>query len=157
MKYLLYAALAAVAITIVASLTVVGSPAKERDRRADDIRLSNLQVIQSQLLEYWQAKKNLPENLAALNDDLRRVSIPKDPKDGSDYSYRKISDLSFEICANFTLVSEPDNNGKPLPIYSPYEGEYVGPYGGNGNIWTHPAGRYCYTRVIDKDFFAPEK
>lgn len=157
MKYLFYTTVGIVSLAIIASFVVIGSPMKERDRRSDEIRLSNLQMIQNQLLEYWQAKNTLPDGLMALNDDLRGVKIPKDPKNGSEYGYKKISDTSFEICANFIFNNNQTNNSERISMYAPYKVGYNGPYGGDGDNWTHEAGNHCYTRTIDKDFFKPNK
>lgn len=157
MKYLFYTAVGVVTLAIIAGFFVIGSPAKERDRRADEIRVSNLQMIQSQLLEYWQAKNTLPDALTALNDDLRGVKAPKDPRDGSEYPYKKISDTSFEICANFVFSSDNISPEKSTSVYSPYNAGYYGPYGGEGENWRHDEGRDCFTRTIDKDFFKPNK
>lgn len=157
MKYLFYTTVGVVSLAIIASFVMIGSPMKERDRRSDEIRLSNLQMIQSQLLEYWQAKNTLPDSLTILNDDLRGIKVPKDPKDGAEYSYKKISDTSFEICANFIFSNNQPNNSERISMYTPYKVGYNGPYGGDGDNWAHQAGNHCYTRAIDKDFFKPNQ
>lgn len=161
MKYLATITICVVVAAVISSFFFIGSPSKERERRADEIRVSHLQKIQGNLLEYWKAKKTLPANLAELNDDLRGISEPKDPRSGEPYGYKKTSEVEFEICANFFFDNNHGNqtpNKFVSPAAEPYSYDYqYGAYGGEGENWAHKQGWHCYARKIDKDFFKTNK
>lgn len=160
MKYLATITICAVACAVIASFFFIGSPSKERDRIADEIRITHLQAIQGNLLEYWKAKKTLPGNLAELNDDLRGISEPKDPRSGESYGYKKTNDVEFEICANF-FFDNSYNKQTPNKFVSPATEAYpyyqYGAYGGEGENWSRKRGWHCFMRKIDKDFFKTNK
>ena len=46
--------------SIVYSFSIMGSPAKQRVWRLDDRRVTDLQSIQYQVINYWQQKEKLP-------------------------------------------------------------------------------------------------
>lgn len=125
-------------VAIFAGFFVAGSPQKERMRRFDDRRVSDLQTIQFEIANYWQAKSALPESLDQLRDDIRGFIPPSDPESGEPYNYRITGDMSFELCAAFN---------RPLPAQ---------PFGFEEN-WLHDEGRTCFSRTIDPDRFPPLK
>lgn len=150
MKYFVYVVIGIVAVAVVAGFFVVGSPQTERLRKFDERRVSDLQYIQSEIINYWVNKEKLPESLAVLPDSLRGVTVPKDPQTDADYIYR-IDDataLKFSLCAGFALASGVEPAGVPKPIYrgEPYQSE----------SWSHGAGQYCFERTIDRDFYRPK-
>ncbi|MBI2033857.1 MAG: hypothetical protein HYT13_02035 [Candidatus Liptonbacteria bacterium] len=150
MKFFTYTVIGIVVIAVVAGFFVVGSPKDERARRFDGERVGNLQYIQSQVIEYWQNKSKLPQNLTALNDSTRNVVIPTDPETGKEYGYEIKGPLQFALCATFATVTnivEQERLAKPIP---------TGPYGPilGGDVWSHDVGRVCFDRTIDKDFFS---
>ncbi len=146
---------------IVGGFIVVGSPAKQRALRYDQQRLSELQSIQWQVLDYWQRKEKLPVTLADLNDTISGGRPLVDPETKQPYEYAVKTPTSFELCATFGLPTE-DNEGR---------GEYG--YGGGGFMamptrvyydgggiiedenWKHEAGRSCFTRTIDPERYPP--
>lgn len=149
MKYFIYIVIAVVAIAIIAGFFIVGSPNKARLLAFDGQRVQDLQFIQSEIVNYWQSKVQLPPNLAALVDPIRGVVIPRDPKTSADYVY-EIKDavkLTFNLCATFNLTSEIDTS-TTMPVPPPL-GTYL-----NQN-WTHSAGYHCFERIIDKDLYPP--
>lgn len=132
---------------IIASLFVVGSPAKQRDARLDQNRVSDLQSIQSSLIDYWRDKETLPETLAALEDDIIGYRNPVDPETGEAYEYSVTDELSFQLCATF--ATESDGSGQsvyPKPMM--YDFGYMG---GDFDVWSHAEGRVCFDRTIDPD------
>ncbi len=156
-KIFVYAVIAVVAATVIAGFFAVGSPQNKRLQNFDDQRIQNLQFLQDQIINYWQIKQVLPANLASLNDATRGVSVPKDPQTGTDYEYilgKQMGDaftrdpLSFTLCANFSLSS---NASAPQPQFA----VPAGPYGTGMANWEHGAGRTCFDRTIDKDFYKP--
>ena len=145
----------AIVIIIIFTATIVGlwfvgSPAGERARRFDTVRLNHLQMIQSEIIGYWQAKQKLPETLADLNDPLRGFRVPDDPETGKAFEYEKKSDLTFALCAVFAEASDVSNvPGYPKPVPLDWRGPFMGM-----EAWDHGQGRVCFERTIDKDFYA---
>lgn len=164
-RYFIYTIIGIVTAAIVVGFFIVGSPQEERLRRFDEQRISDLQYLQSQIIQYWQSKEGLPENLEILRDDLRGVTVPIDPQTGEGYGYEVRGPLTFSLCANFARpVRNSVSNGArpslgreiakpvPMPIYRPE------PYGvQGGESWEHDAGYTCFERTIDVDFFKPRK
>lgn len=147
----------AVGLMVIASVVygfvVMGSPNTQRMMRFDAARADNLQVIQWQIVNFWQQKRALPSQLDDLNDTISGFTVPLDPdaKNGKKYEYRKISDLSFELCADFNLNSRDtlDGNGRTSPVSSGF-----GP-GIEQTNWQHTAGRVCFERIIDPELYPP--
>lgn len=140
---------------------VIGSPADQRAYRFDEQRINDLQNIQSQVINYWQQKEVLPENLDTLKNPISNYMIPLDPEfnKGNVYEYKKTSDLSFELCATFSMpIPEGyvDNysGGGVKPTFDMAVSSY--PYmGGGGDSWKHDVGKTCFERTIDKDLYPP--
>lgn len=125
-----------VLVAVVAGLAVVGSPAKERARKRDQQRISNLQELENNIIMYWQAKKALPVALNDLNDATRGITIPLDPQTRQPYSYTIGEALTFTLCATF------EHDGKGVPNYR-----------SSDDIWDYTAGQTCFERTIDPDFY----
>lgn len=148
MKYFIYIVIGIVAAAIIGGFFIVGSPQAERARRFDEQRIQSLQFIQNYIGEFYRAKQRLPQSLTELNDEFRGVIVPPDPETGSEFGYEARGPLVFALCADFNQPSlgQTDNVPKPLS---------TGPFG--PEIWEHGAGRVCFERTIDQDFFPPEK
>lgn len=121
---------------VVIGLFLVGSPAQERTRRRDQERVSELSMLQNHISTYWQVKRTLPATLAEVNDETRGIRVPTDPDPTKMYTYEKVGELSFRLCADFELASMDDE------VY--FE-----------ESWKHTAGRNCFQRTIDPDFYPP--
>jgi len=145
MKYFIYSIIGVVTIAVIAGFFIVGSPGDERARRFDEQRVSDLQVIQNQILSYWQNKGSLPDNLTDLRDDISGFSIPQDPSPEatSTYSYIKKGDNTFSLCAIFVTSNYGLDVMEPHPI----------DYRGINSNWTHYSGKTCFDRTIDKDLY----
>lgn len=139
---------------IVAGFVTVGSPTKQRNLRFDNQRVSDLQNIQWQIVNYWQQKGKLPNTLAEVIDPISGNTIPTDPEKKTPYGYTKKSDRSFEICGTFTLAAE-NNQGK-----GSYDGglirdsSYYPPVSEDEN-WKYEAGNTCFIRIIDPERYPP--
>lgn len=155
-----------VILVIVYSFIIMGSPAKQRLLRLDDRRVSDLQSIQYQVINYWQQKEKLPTSLSDLSNPISSFSIPVDPEfeKGKVYEYIPKDKLSFELCATFSLDMpkgwQEYNYGRGIiPMVSEKDiavSSY--PYRGGANeSWDHKIGRTCFTRTIDKDIYPPFK
>ncbi|MEK7104796.1 MAG: DUF5671 domain-containing protein [Patescibacteria group bacterium] len=149
------------------SFSIMGSPATQRLLRLDDRRISDLQNVQYQIINYWQQKEKLPEKLVDLSNPMSGYSLPVDPEfeKGNIYEYFAKDKLEFELCATFALPipkgwREYNNGGGIMPIinYSRKDTaaiSYPYPGGGTNESWDHQAGRTCFERTIDKDIYPP--
>lgn len=148
MKYFIYAVILIVAASVVAGFFIVGSPQEERLRRFDEQRVQDLQFLQAEILNFWQAKGKLPERLSDIKDDLRGIFVSRDPQTGDEYGYAIRGTESFELCAIFvrpSIGSSEAHMSKPaLPRGEPFV---------SGQNWEHGAGEACFKRTIDKDFY----
>ncbi len=152
MKYYAYTIIAVVTASIIAGFFIVGSPNYARLLQQDGQRISDLQMIQSEILNFWINKARLPKMLSELNDSIRGVTIPKDPTTGVAYTYTVTGPESFQLCALFAKPSlnSPSVLGKPVPAMP---ASYSVPYGQEN--WQHDAGQVCFDRKIDKELYRP--
>ncbi len=148
-KLIAYVAIAAVVISIVCSFFVMGSPFAAREKNIDNIRVSNLQQIQYEIINYWQAKGSLPANLESLNDATRGVIVPVDPETGAAYTYKTTDNLSFDLCATFATDSATASSDSPNEARPAY------PKGAIADTWSHGIGETCFHRTIDPAFYPP--
>ncbi|MCC7522777.1 hypothetical protein IT407_03190 [Candidatus Uhrbacteria bacterium] len=132
--------LAAVTIVAAAGLWTSGSPAKERARRLDERRVSDLQSVSYAADQWYRINKSLPESLDTLSKGRDvYVSGIVDPETGMPYEYRVLGAMKYELCAAFETDSNSDGVASPIMFREPTR------------FWEHPAGRYCYTiDIIDE-------
>lgn len=149
----------AVVVAIVGSFFIMGSPLTARAKRFDARRVADLQNIQWQVVNFWQAKGKLPVSLADLEDSISGNRNPKDPEADSPYVYKlEEKPMSFALCGTFTR----SNVGESEDLRG--RGEYgggryypstpsisIGGYYsvGAGESWEHDKGNYCFERTID--------
>ena len=158
-----YAAIASgilILATVIAGFFIVGSPATQRARRFDAERVSHLQMIQSETINYWIHKSELPKNQDELKSSTTGFAPPADPETKQPYEYRVTGPLSFELCATFKTdavdTASVYPRVKPAPLFYP-DGAAVSPQVSANDVWSHPADRHCFSRTIDPDFYKPEK
>ncbi|MDB5239168.1 MAG: hypothetical protein JWO00_503 [Candidatus Parcubacteria bacterium] len=138
---------------VIGGFLVVGSPAKQRNMRFDNQRVSDLTNIQWQLVNQWQQKGTLPTTLSALNDSISGFTVPTDPATSAQYEYVLKDKTSFDLCATFALESQ-DTKGRGAYSSGGFGGtdmSYPSPagVGVTDDSWAHPAGHACFTRTID--------
>ncbi|MBU6321385.1 MAG: hypothetical protein KGI78_01035 [Patescibacteria group bacterium] len=142
---------ALVVIAILAGFIIIGTPWQARLYRYDDQKVSDLQMIQSQIIAYWQAKQEVPASLADLADPLSSFTLPKDPQSDASCEYAAKSTVAFELCATFNAATQPGSlyaqSYATTPVY--------GPGGGTPESWQHGAGRTCFSRTIDPALYPP--
>lgn len=145
-----------VAIVLVAGLVLVGSPAQQRKVRFDAQRVSDLQSLQGQIVNYFTSTGQLPATQAQLADSISGYTAPLDPATQQPYDYRVTGTYSFELCASFESVGTDDTNRSyTAPIAVPTDaaaGKVIGDLSGS---WTHPAGHTCFARTIDPQRYRP--
>lgn len=136
---------------VVGGFFTAGSPLTARILKFDERRVSDLQALQGEIINFWMRKNVLPKNLEELRNDITGFKAPIDPKTASVYEYQALSDLSFELCALFELPSNAvPALEKSLPRVT-YDAYY--PY---GETWEHEAGRTCFKRTIDPQLYPKE-
>lgn len=151
-RYVNWAAAAAVVLAIAAGFLILGSPQQQRLLRLDQERVNSLQSLQSQIINFYQQKERLPQNLRELDDPLSYYTIPTDPKTGQDYGYRVTTtpgkNPSFEVCATF----ETESAGVSTDYMG---GTPVARHVGADERWQHGVGQTCFERVIDPELYPP--
>ncbi|KPJ86016.1 hypothetical protein AMJ57_00910 [Parcubacteria bacterium SG8_24] len=139
-----------VATAVVAGLYLSGSPSKERERRSDRERVSDLQYLATTIDAHYSRVGVLPENLTdlELGGTEQFTDAVSDPVTGDRYDYRTTGQLSYELCGRFDHPSEKDEEGR----YYPPEPRPVSPLGTDVKIrdWTHPAGDFCFGLEVQR-------
>jgi hypothetical protein len=156
-KIFAYGVSLVVFVAIVLGFFVAGSPKEARLRQIDDTRIQHLQMIQSEIVYFWQQKNKLPASLGELTNDISGFIPPEDPETGAGYEYKVNGSESFTLCAGFALPSLTGNGRENIPAI-PYPAKSYPMIGGIAQNWDHPAGAFCFDRKIDKDIYQlPEK
>jgi len=149
-KILAWALSFVILASIIAGFFIIGTPAEQRKRRFDEQRVENLQILQSQIINYWTQKEVLPQNLSELEDSISGFIVPKDPDSDLPYEYNVIDSLSFELCATFKTSSDDfGSTSKGARVVLPYDSFQQN--------WSHQAERTCFTRVIDPELYQSER
>jgi hypothetical protein len=139
--------ISAVVIIVIAmigvSLFMIGSPQKERARRFDGQRVSDLWSIERQVQYQWDLEQAVPESLAEIKEQLYRGDGVNDPETNKTYAYTKISDDSYEICVQFNLEADEDMNNRS---YANPKGQY---FTRSSEYDRHQLGDNCFTLIFD--------
>ncbi|HYC34664.1 MAG TPA: DUF5671 domain-containing protein [Candidatus Paceibacterota bacterium] len=139
---------AAVLVSVIGGIIIIGSPSHQRDIRNDNTRVQNLETIQYEVVEYYQEKGKLPAKLSDVIDSIRGNNIPKDPETKADYTYEVTGPLTFKLCAAFKTDTEVQKQKTDASrAYLPYPNEH----------WDHPVGEKCFDRKIDTDRYPIRK
>jgi len=146
-KEFLWGAPFLVLAAIICGFAVMGSPNTIRSLRFDNQRVSDLQNIQWQIVNYWQQKGTLPASLEDLHDPISGFVVPLDPRTGSAYEFVKGKGQAFTLCAAFERTNPAQGGGTAEAPRGRVES--VSAYG-NEN-WYHESGRYCFDRTIDAE------
>lgn len=133
--------------SIVLGFMVMGSPLTARMKKFDSIRISDLQTIQWQVINFYQAKGALPVSINDLKDPISSVYIPSDPETKEAYIFEKTGPMSFDLCATFSRNALNDAIDTSSPYYD-FRSE---------NNWKHAAGKNCFNRTIDPDMYPLRK
>lgn len=141
-----YGAGLVVVLAIAAGFFIMGSPSQVRLYRFDSQKVSDLQNIQWQIVNYWQQKESLPANLQDIEDPLSGWMLPKDPQTGEDYVYRRVSPLDFALCATFNADSKDARASEAMPVRA---------YGTLDGNFEHGTGEVCFDRSIDPQRYPP--
>lgn len=140
--------------SIVIGFSVLGTPQSQRMDRYDVQKVSDLENIQWQIVNFWQQKEKLPATLAELSDPISGFSIPTDSQTGEAYGFEVTGPLTFKLCATFNteslgVRSSDESQGRLTYPSEPY------PLGQKRENWEHPSGVHCFERTIDPDIYRP--
>ncbi|HEV3245309.1 MAG TPA: DUF5671 domain-containing protein [Candidatus Paceibacterota bacterium] len=134
-------------ISIGSGFFIIGTPAQAMAYREDEQKVSDLQMIQSDVVSYWQQSGKLPASLDQIGQPLTGGTMPVDEQTGKEYEYMVVGQTSFKLCANFNAVTAP---------YAITQNEITAPMpaGVGGTVqlsdsWYHDAGNQCFLRVIN--------
>ncbi len=138
-----YAAIVTVAViaALAFGFTHTETPAEVREMKLDKVQIQDLGVIQSQIESFYATEGALPKSL---DTAYKAMSVPTAPEERSAYSYSVVNEKSFELCADFAYESDKSE-----------QAQYAAPYGVDGMLikdgfnWTHGAGHWCFTRVLN--------
>jgi hypothetical protein len=134
-RNLLIAATLIVVATLVAALWVMDSPSKQRDRRIDERRVSELGAIVEAIDDWARLKGQMPASLAELAAQPGSSLILVDPVDGKAYGYEVVSIFAYKVCATF--ATSTSDRRRDTNRYRTYNDE-----------WMHPVGRHCFDRKL---------
>jgi hypothetical protein len=144
------AALVLVLLSVAAGFFILGTPAHARLVRFDQQKVSDLQNIQSEIVNYYQQKQTLPISLSDLNNSLSYFIVPTDAQTGQPYAYRVTkAPYSFELCAVFNAAG---NSNGPA-IYQSAPAPVSARAGIAQDNWTHGAAEQCFARTIDPQLY----
>jgi hypothetical protein len=119
-----------VAVSIIAGVILVGSPAEGRREQLDSTRVEDLKRIMSATDSFWERNARLPESLEELTEDARAEVSNVDPGSAEPYDYVVSGEESYELCATF-------------------DGESTAPVRSSADFWRHGAGRQCFELTVD--------
>lgn len=143
-----YAAGVLVLASIISGFFIMGSPSQVRLYRFDDQKVSDLQNIQWQIVNFWQQKEQLPVSLDELVDPISGWMYPRDPQTETIYRYEKTGNLTFRLCATFNADSLMSDR-TPNVALTPYVN------GVETDNWLHKTGETCFDRTIDPERYPP--
>ncbi len=146
-----WGAVALIVVVIATGFVIMGSPANVRLYRFDEQKVSDLQNIQWQTVNYWQQREKLPVSLSALADPISGYMPPIDPQSNQAYEYEVVGAKSFKLCATFNAETQTSASSATYarPVAVGESGTLL-----NDN-WYHTEGRNCFVRVIDPARYPP--
>src|SRR3989338_10548345 len=156
MKAFIYIVIFIVVAAVVAGFFIVDSPSETRIKKFDEQRVSDLSFIQSEIINYWTRKGELPKMLLDLKDDIRGVSIPADPESDNEYGYKARGKYEFSLCANFSTNNVDETKPLNKSISPPYKPVLMRQEN-YSDWWGHSVGYVCFDRKIDPELYPPQK
>ena len=110
-KLFFIGSLALVIIAFVSAWFFVESPVNARNRRLDQKLINNISNLEGSINSYLSSEEKLPENLDQLANNENfylNKNILIDPETKAPIEYKKLSEKSFELCANFRTDNRKD-------------------------------------------------
>lgn len=106
----------AAVLAIITALLVIGGPSKARLERMDERRIGDLSTLTSAIERHQLFTGHLPDSLTELRERLEARGVANrlpesDPETGAPYSYERLGNTHFQICAELAL---PDAASPPM-------------------------------------------
>jgi hypothetical protein len=120
-------ATAAVVVGVVAGFWVLGTPGRQRQIAADRQRISDINAISQTLHQQYIDRNDTFTLPTSLSDTENR----NDPVTNQPYTYERLSDQTYQLCAEFATDSStyPFSNRPQVP---------------ETQRWEHPEGQHCF-------------
>jgi hypothetical protein len=125
---------------LIAGFWVLGTPGRQRQISADRQRIEDLQAVADIL--HQQSQQSLDQEEAyTLPDTLTDSENRTDPVSNQPYTYQRLSDQTYQLCADFATDSSTYAFGNRRPT-------------ANAEHWEHPEGTHCFEfDVTESPFF----
>jgi type II secretory pathway pseudopilin PulG len=149
-KVCLVLSLALIVFSIGLGFSVLGSPRTQRLLKYDSAKVNDLMNINSQIQNFYQINKKLPDNLSVLNN-INYYLLPIDTQNNKSYQYKMIDKTSYNLCADFNYDFDYNKNKN---FYTDsrgvgYVSEIMPTYdGSNPRLWEYKKGNYCFKLTI---------
>lgn len=133
-KIYFYVSILIVLSAFISAFLIVESPKETRNRKLDQNIISNFNQIENAINSYIDDYNKMPENLQILLAEYSYLSEKaiKHPISNQVYEYKIISDIEFELCADFLSVNMEDTNNR---YYS--------------EKWKHDVGYQCLKQRVN--------
>lgn len=130
-------AISIVLVSVIAALVLVGSPAQERRRWADEVRIRDLQTLKQAVDHFYDKQKRLPVSLAELKQQDTTLQTA-DAQTKSPYTYRSLGQREYEICAVFDTDTDRETAPSAIPSEHSWYADKSLPF------WKHRSGAQCF-------------
>ena len=121
-------------ISIILGFSILGSPKTQRLLKQDNQKISDLQNMQWQVINYWQVNGTIPETWP---------NMMVDSQTGNSYEYKKTGNLDFELCATFNR--EGGSFYSDMMRFESYPSKTMM----KNDDWSHGVREQCFERTID--------
>jgi hypothetical protein len=139
--------------SVISGFFIVGTPSVQRQRKFDEQRINDLQILQNRILNYWIQKGKLPISLDDLKDSISGFMPPKDPESLIPYEYNVLKPLSFELCAVFKTATRNYGQTEKIAVKAVEPTPYFNRKNSYQQNWNHAKGRVCFKRAIDPELY----
>lgn len=167
-----------VLLSIIWSVSVIGTPQEMRAKKVDSTRLSDISRIQQEIFNRFQMTDKLPSALTELDNAFQGYQVPTDPLTKEVYGYKLVQQgvvklnyttnkkelvtpAIFEVCATFETEREFDVRGQSVSygkggvamsdsFYSASNYYYEGD---RSPFWNHGIGETCFKRMITPEMY----
>jgi len=133
--------------SIIWGFAVLGSPRTQRLYKYDEQKISDLQNINSRVMNYYASKGILPKTIDEVLLDEYYSNTFVDPQTQKSYEYEKVSDTTYNLCANFNKASDEKKSNTRMD-YS-----YI-KYQFGTTSWNHGEGRYCFKQTVNPEIYS---
>jgi hypothetical protein len=170
-----------VILSVVWSISVIGTPATMRAKKIDSIRLSDISRIQQEILNRFNMTDKIPADLSELNNAFQGYAVPSDPVTKVAYGYKVVQQpvlkmnyttnkkelatpAIFELCATFEIERAVNERGQDISVSSAptkfgmggdsmYSAMNYYYEGDQSSFWNHGVGETCFKRIISSEMY----